>query len=297
MHGVYGLGRRWEKVWGKQELFEPNVAHHEICMAIKNARPFAVGRLGGVEASIMMWALGIKPETGMLAPPLTFLETQLGATNAGIRPRNKPSYRLFAKLCKESLAMLDWQGVWKTSYEAACLERLSPRQLVNVETLAPSDTPGEHWMDALEGKRVLVVSPFDATIRSQIPKLGGVWGKRGWAVNAEFKVVPFLYLIDENCGETWWGVYQRIATVIEGADYDVGLFGCGGLGLLFAADAKRAGRVGIHLGGHLQLLFGIYGKRHLEQEWFRAMINQYWVRPDSSEVPETAQRVENGCYW
>jgi hypothetical protein len=51
------------------------------------------------------------------------------------------------------------------------------------------------------------------------------------------------------------------------------------------------------LGGHLQLIFGIYGQRHLNQSWFRDQMNSYWVRPDSSEVPLSANRVEGGCYW
>ncbi|TDU71402.1 hypothetical protein EI77_02526 [Prosthecobacter fusiformis] len=295
LNGYSGGGG--EKVWERHEICEMDVAHQEICRAISEGRPYAVGRLGGVEASVLMWALGIKAETGLLSQPLGFLATRFAATNAGIRPRNKPSYRTFAKLCEESLEILDCQGVWKNPYEASCLALLPERRLVDVETLAPSDVQGDHWMNALEGKRVLVVSPFASTIQSQIPKLGRVWEKRGWVPGVEFTVVSFPYLIDENCDEPWWQVYTRIASVIASADYDVGLFGCGGLGLLFAAEAKRSGKVGLHLGGHLQLLFGIYGKRHLEQEWFRKMINQDWVRPISSEIPKTSQRVENGCYW
>lgn len=295
--GDQGGGHRWGKILERLEFCDTTVAHQEICLAIRELRPYAVGRLGAVEASILMWAFGIKPNTGFMVPSLTYLETGFGATNAGIRPRNKPSYRTYARLCKASLDILDWQGVWKAAYEPSCLALLPPRRLVNVETLAPSDAQGDHWMNALAGKKVLVVSPFGATIRNQIPRLDGVWAKRGWVSDVRFTVVPFPYLIDENCEETWWQVYRRIADVISRADYDVALFGCGGLGLLLVADAKRAGKVGIHLGGHLQILFGIYGSRHLEQEWFCRMMNPNWVRPSLSEVPRSAQRVENGCYW
>jgi glycerol-3-phosphate dehydrogenase len=44
-------------------------------------------------------------------------------------------------------------------------------------------------------------------------------------------------------------------------DYDVALIGCGAYGLPLASHVKRKGKQSIHLGGGLQLLFGIKGKR------------------------------------
>ncbi|MGL4293479.1 MAG: hypothetical protein ACRCSQ_07885, partial [Bacteroidales bacterium] len=57
-----------------------------------------------------------------------------------------------------------------------------------------------------------------------------------------------------------------------------------------------------HLGGSLQLLFGITGNRwedrnyHPEYPYYQLM-NQYWVRAGAKERPPIAGKVEGACYW
>jgi hypothetical protein len=285
------------RYWAAHELLSLEQLHARITQAIKTAEPMAVGRLGGVEGLIVRWACGIPGGLPLSLRRPIYRETTIGATNAGIRPRNRESYRLFGNLAYEALGHMDLRGVWKTDDEAVVLSRLLSAPVFNVETIAPSISNPEHWMRAMDGKRVLVVSPFETTIQRQIPHLAKVWSGANWKPEVDFRIVKFPYLIDESYPESWWEVYNRIGTVVSEGDYDVALFGCGGLGLPFAALAKAAGRVGIHLGGHLQLLFGICGQRHLDQHWHGVSINSHWVRPDESEVPQSAQRVENRCYW
>jgi hypothetical protein len=291
------LGRQKKAFWSRNQLLSTEDTHATITEAILSGKPLAVGRLGGVEASIIMWARGLPAEGWKLHLKFWFSETANGATNAGVRPRNKKSYREFARIAWEALENLDLHGVWSVGYEAVCLRFLKRRGLFDGEVIAPGGDDPNHWMLALQGRRVLVVSPFSETITRQIPNLDRVWPKHSWSPKIDFEIVPFPYLIDEGCPETWWQVYERIGRVVSRGNYDVALFGCGGLGLLFADLAKKSGRVGIQLGGQLQLLFGIYGKRHLEQEWHRKHINDAWVRPDDREIPKSAQRVEGGCYW
>lgn len=52
---------------------------------------------------------------------------------------------------------------------------------------------------------------------------------------------------------------------MDKVEYDVCLIGCGAYGFPLAAHAKRTGHKAIHLGGSLQLLFGIAGKDGLTQ--------------------------------
>jgi hypothetical protein len=62
------------------------------------------------------------------------------------------------------------------------------------------------------------------------------------------------------------------------------------------------------MGGSLQLLFGIKGKRWEDpdygvKEWgipynfYPALMNEYWTRPLNTEKPKTANDVEGACYW
>ncbi len=285
------------KYYAENFLVEYKDLHQRIGGDIRASKPLAVGRLGGVEASMVLWARGIP--NAIWRPDLKslFSDTAQGATNAGIRPRNPESYRLFSRIAWDALECLDFQGVWKSGPEALVLQCLPPRALFDVEIAGPDGSYRNHWSSALKGRRVLVVSPFADTIQRQIARMKSVWPNLDWFEGIQFVTTRFPYLIDEGCEEAWWEVYERIGNTISEGNYDVALFGCGGLGLPFAMLAKKAGRVGIHLGGHLQLLFGIYGQRHLHHEWHRKHINEAWVRPDAIEVPMSAERVEGGCYW
>ena len=75
-----------------------------------------------------------------------------------------------------------------------------------------------------------------------------------------------------------------------------------------AAHVKRTGKKAVHLGGALQLLFGIKGKRWEDpnygvKEWgisyasYTNLINEYWVRPGNHLKTKNADQVEGACYW
>ena len=63
------------------------------------------------------------------------------------------------------------------------------------------------------------------------------------------------------------------------------------------AHAKRRGKQAIHLGGPLQILFGIKGKRWDDIPSVSKFYNEYWTRPSDEETPVNNTKVEGGCYW
>jgi hypothetical protein len=285
--------------WKRSQTISLEAAHRLIRTSIQSARPFCVGRLGAVEQTIVLWGKGI-PKIGAygIRIPAWYSDTWAGAPNAGIRPRNKESYQAFADLAFGSLKQVDLLAKWNTPFEYALLRNMSSHPaFCEVEDLSPTMSIEGHWVESLQGRKVLVISPFKSSIESQMTRMEQIWEKRGWKWRADFRVVKFPYLIDDDARQTWKEVWTEMLAIVKAGDYDVALMGCGGLGLPLAAAAKSAGRVGIHMGGHLQLLFGIYGQRHLEQDWHARWINDAWVRPQADEVPKTAKRVENGCYW
>ena len=83
--------------------------------------------------------------------------------------------------------------------------------------------------------------------------------------------------------------------------------GCGAYGFPLAAHAKRKGKKAVHLGGALQLLFGIKGKRWevaeyaknwgLPKDAYLSLFNESWVRPSQKEMVLNASKIEGGCYW
>ena len=85
---------------------------------------------------------------------------------------------------------------------------------------------------------------------------------------------------------------------IDQVDFDVALIGCGAYGMELAAYCKRKGKIAIHMASWVQMLFGIYGNRWLnDQPEYRGFINPYWIRPMDSEKPENLDKVEKGAYW
>ena len=86
---------------------------------------------------------------------------------------------------------------------------------------------------------------------------------------------------------------EKLATEVASKDFDVALIGAGAWSLPLGRRIKEMGKSAIHMGGEMQLLFGIKGKR-----WEYAMIyNSAWVNSDPDETPKDANRVEDGCYW
>ena len=80
--------------------------------------------------------------------------------------------------------------------------------------------------------------------------------------------------------------------------FDAALIGAGAMGLPIAAHIKKLGKVALHLGGDLQLLFGIKGSRWLSfYPRVAARMNDFWVFPAKVERPRGFRSVENGGYW
>ena len=84
---------------------------------------------------------------------------------------------------------------------------------------------------------------------------------------------------------------------MDRTDYDILLVGAGAYGFHLAHHAKEMGKIGIHVAGALQLLFGIKGGRWTGLEF----INEHWVSPSEKETPKnntTFVKMEgSNAYW
>lgn len=102
----------------------------------------------------------------------------------------------------------------------------------------------------------------------------------------------------DNGFASWFDALKFMEDQIDATDYEVALIGCGAYGMPLAAHCKKMGKKAIHLGGALQLLFGIKGNRwETEQKIYMKFYNEHWVRPLDNERPPSALNVENACYW
>jgi hypothetical protein len=299
-----GLKRRLvaspnSQYWSRTAIEPPELTHLAIADRIEQSIPTCVARIGSIEAEILLWSQQITIPCHPFGQwYTTFDDTWRGATNAGISPRNPNSYQKFGQLAIDALDHVDYLAVLRTPYETAVMKQLpNLPTFCDLEELAPSMPFYPHWIDALQNQRILIVSPFYDSIHHQLPKIADLWPSRNWLSNSKVLLHRFPYLIDENDELNWWDVYKDMIEVLQTWEYDVALFGCGGLGMPLAAFAKQQGKIGIQLGGQLQILFGVYGNRHVEQKWHQQCINPAWIRPFPHEIAKSATRVENSCYW
>ena len=115
-----------------------------------------------------------------------------------------------------------------------------------------------------------------------------------------FQVIKAIQSIGgENNGfKSWFDALSYMEKKIDSIDYDVALIGCGAYGMPLAYHCKRQGKKAVHIGGSLQLLFGIWGNRWESDDYpHKKLVNSYWIRPNNSERPPSANNIEDACYW
>ena len=95
----------------------------------------------------------------------------------------------------------------------------------------------------------------------------------------------------------WFSALDYMKAEIDKRDFDIAIIGCGAYGFPLAAHVKRIGKKAIHLGGPTQLLFGIKGKRWIDNPNFNNIINEHFVFPNDSDKVKNANKVEGACYW
>jgi hypothetical protein len=77
------------------------------------------------------------------------------------------------------------------------------------------------------------------------------------------------------------------------------LIAAGGLGIPLASQVKRMGRTAISLGGHLQVLFGVMGRRWRDRKnWNQNYFNDAWIPMPGHYRPVAAELLsDGGAYW
>lgn len=171
--------------------------------------------------------------------------------------------------------------------------------ILNMSNIARLDTP---WTHTLAGQRLLIISPFEETIKHQIPNLDKIYG-RDMFPNCTFTYLKPPITNGDNPSRPFIEEFNDFAKRIEelaSADtFDIALVACGGYGTPILSKIYDMGKSGIYLGGDLQLMFGVYGGRWADDNsaMMRLYKNEYWVRPSVEERPEGFNKIEDGCYW
>lgn len=268
-------------------------ANQAILNALHGGHPFAVARIGHTEGRIV----GEWQFKNSRYGRLTLKEAH---QYSGIFPVERELLDRFAKIYANAIANIDLLGFWQTAFQVRIINALPKSPcLAPLSALEPYLWI-EPWSAALQGKRVLVVHPFAATIQRQYKENRGL-------LFEDPSVLPAFDLITLAPPQTlapatagfydWQSAYEHLLSEVRELDFDCALIGCGGYGLPLAAAVKDMGKQAIHLGGALQLLFGIRGRRWDADPQFARFFNASWVRASDLETPRAAKAVDGGCYW
>lgn len=220
---------------------------------------------------------------------------------AGFFADNDDDYKKFSDLMKESTALLDYVAVWNLPMEEYYLKRYAPKRVVMSRLRYFEPWYGTNpWTSALRGKKVLVIHPFVRTIRNQYEKRELLFDNPNILPEFELHTIKAVQTIARNKDErfdSWFDALEWMFNEAMQIDFDIALIGCGAYGFPLAAKLKSAGKKAIHMGGVLQILFGIKGARWDNDEVVSKMYNEYWVHPGEEEKPKNSKIVEGGCYW
>ena len=147
--------------------------------------------------------------------------------------------------------------------------------------------------------KLLVFSPFGKSIEKNFKNFDKIWNGK---IKPNFELQSITYptaltITEDSKFKDYKEIYDHHIKIINETDFDVGIFGTGYTGLLFASECKKIGKSGIHLGGATQILFGVLGNRWKDSEEFKPFINENWSYPSKEETPRDVNSVEDACYW
>lgn len=292
-------------------------ASSAIFSLLSGDAPCMIGRFGATELSMLVNYIGIKRGknpygyiTGK-SPQWWWhkkLCTQM-QNLSGFFPVTEELLIQFCEMMLIDMKEVDILGSWLES-EKWVQDKMPHVKRVRLQELEPfwDESP---WTKALENKKILVVHPFTESILQQYEtNRSRLFINKNVLPEFDLTTVKAVQSLggDNSSFRNWFEALEIMKNEIDTNEFDICLIGCGAYGFPLAAHVKRTGRKAVHLGGALQLLFGIRGKRWedpqygvsawgLQEGAYLRLMNEYWVRPDEKNRPANNQAVEGGCYW
>ncbi len=291
---TYSVYYEKQRKYAGRKTLEPQIANTKIKEKILERKPMMIARFGSTELyNIEIFDLEYKPRFDVAIYMLT--------NNSGFFPSDEKYVRKFVDVMKESCSQIDMLAFWNMFREEHYIKKLMKEnvELFQLRYLEPWFVE-KPWTSALKGKKVLVIHPFEETILQQYEKREKLFSNPEILPEFELKTIKAVQTLageKDRRFESWFDALKWMYDEAVKMEFDIALIGCGAYGLPLAAKLKQAGKQAIHMGGVLQVLFGIKGKRWDDDPVVSELYNEYWVRPTEIEKLKGADKVEGGCYW
>lgn len=220
---------------------------------------------------------------------------------AGFFPEKEDLAFSFGNLMKECIAEIDLAALYYAHGEEYMLQKYAKDGVYcHNRAIEPWYTELTPWTKNLNGKKVLIIHPFEDTIRNQYKKRELIFPDTDILPKFELLTLKAVQTVAGQKDDrflTWFDALEYMFEKSMNMDFDVAILGCGAYGLPLAAMLKKHGKKAIHLGGATQILFGIKGARWDNHPIISKLFNDAWIRPSDADKPTNALCVENGCYW
>jgi hypothetical protein len=264
------------------------------------SKPYLVIRLGFTETKVLAASIQGKRYR-------TYLRYS-AAVFAGIKSPSKRVLDGFAREYINAINEADAIGTWGSQAlpeETDVLRNVDAKQF----PAAYLDPVSNHqfffgsvsWLEYLRNKKVLVIHPFSLSISHQHQRLSEM--HRTLRI-PNFDLVTFTPPVTQGIS-TQSGTYlthlsnakQRLRDCIEKNKPDIALISAGAYGAPLAKFCHDSGISAIHMGGSLQLLFGIMGNRWRASEAVSDQVTTNWLLSPLEKPPRGKFLVEGGTYW
>lgn len=341
LHRVQKLHRKVYKARLRSSMISRKEFIGDVRNAIENKRGYAVGKIGYSEQHLMYYEILLRNEIDPgrireFEKDLLFH----GFNQEGVFPASPEFYIEFNKTYMQHVKNIDCLGICYLPWERKIIEhyRLNNKLIFYgchepimtfghpFDYFKPEDRlDNRYWsaddscylfepkeddcyLELFKGKKILLICPFAGYLKERATKqiFEAVWSKIGrkWFYPESVEAIEFPYGFESETQKefgTALRLFEHIKAKIEKKEFDIALIAAAGLAIPIASHIKDMGKIGIELGGYLQILFGVWGKRWLEPQFFKfwneRYYNEHWVHMPSDYKPNATDVCDLGAYW
>jgi hypothetical protein len=289
---------------------ENNQLRNYLEEKLKTNQPFLIPRIAGIENNFAYLGVCIT-NNKITNEQFSYIKNVVSAmkNNAGIKLSSMKSILKYSQMYLEAFnlcdAYFDWDPTGNYIHHIALSHDFITTNFNKKRFWAVSldifhNIYNNPWTQALNGKRLLIVSPFIESMKLKVNVLSEIYGVDLFP-NCEFSFIcPPQTHATSNSEEFDIELEKFMDEIKKIKDtFDIALCSCGGYGNLVCAELYKLDKSAIYVGGVLQMFFGIYGNRWLTErpDVLRLFMNKHWSRPNETEKPQGHKLIENGCYW
>lgn len=284
--------------------------------AVHNNIGYAAGKIGVTAEYMLMYEIVLEA-----APHDTQLKEQYEKglefhclKQQGIFPANNDFYRFYINFYAQHLRNIDCLGLcvelsaYPIEFILIDYYKMKNKFIPFIEQEPDRSIPSNDencYLPFFRDKKILIICPFAEILKERATKeiFEGVWSKTGkkWFYPKEVGALEFPYGFSKETHQKYSTVidlFEYIRAEIHKRDFDIALIAAAGLAVPIASYIKNIGKIAIDLGGHLQVLFGVLGKRWRDwEDWKRSYFNDCWIDMPAECRPKEKDVCDQGAYW